>query len=102
MVSATHIYKVKGERLKVWCAEREINYLESCDNRESRESRESREIFVIPDLAVVSSSLRLFVFSSLSSQNKQIKTHLPKYHNPISCQKGLDLALTRKLADGTY
>ena len=45
-------------------------------------------------------------------------THLPKHHDPnflseghaqqilapyrISCQKGSDLALTRKLADGTY
>ena len=28
--------------------------------------------------------------------------NLPKPHYPISCQKGSDLALTRKLADGTY
>ena len=29
-------------------------------------------------------------------------THLPKPHNRISWEKGLDLALTRKLTDGTY
>ena len=29
-------------------------------------------------------------------------TNLSKHHNPISCQKGSYLALTRKLADGTY
>ena len=29
-------------------------------------------------------------------------TNLPKPHNPISWEKGSDLALTRKMADGTY
>ena len=43
---------------------------------------------MIPDLAVVS-----LVFSSLSSQNKQIKTHLPQHHDQFSCQKGTDATL---------
>ncbi len=31
-----------------------------------------------------------------------LKKNLPPARDPISCQKGADLALTRKLADGTY
>ena len=31
-----------------------------------------------------------------------LRKNLTKRETPISCQKGLDLALTRKLADGTY
>ena len=52
-------------------------------------------------------TLRLFVSASLSSSalavawNKRNKQPYGQ-HDPISCEKGLDLALTRKLADRIY
>ena len=41
-------------------------------------------------------------FSIAVAWNKRNRHRHTGQHNPISCQKGSDLALTRKLADGTY
>ena len=57
---------------------------------------------MIPDLAVVPSVPAVSIFPSVPVVPVVPVVYLPKPHNPISCQKGSDLALTRKMADGTY
>ena len=41
-------------------------------------------------------------FNVVVAWNKRNQQEQTGQHDPISCQKGSDLALTRKLADGTY
>ena len=78
----------------MWCASREINYLETAGTTGTTEK--FIIILMILCFAVVSFVYVVYVVYVVSKKN------FPKPHNPISCQKGSDLALTRKLADGTY
>ena len=71
----------------MWCASREINYLKTTGTTGTTE-----RIF---DTLFRCGLFRLYGLCGL-------RKNLTKRKTPISCQKGSDLALTRKLANGTY
>ena len=73
---------VETQKCKVQCAWHEIDLFETTETIETTETTTSSGI-----------TLRVSALSVILS---------PLSARPISCQKGLDLALTRKLADGTY
>ena len=66
------------------------------DNRDHRDNRDNREIYYHSDDTLFRCGL--FRLCGLCG----LKKNLTKRETPISWEKGLDLALTRKLADGTY
>ena len=87
---------VETQKCKVWCAWHEIDLFETIETTETIETIETTTSSGITLRVSASAVSALSVISALSVVLSLLSAR------PISCQKGLDLAMTRKLADGTY
>ena len=96
---------VETQKCKVWCAWHDIDLFETIETTETIETIEtttSSGITLQVSASAVSAVSALSALSALSAVSALSVVLSPLSARPISCQKGLDLALTRKLADGTY